>query len=87
MHVESRLNNSMPFIHPYCLSLDSIGNALYSFVINNWVQKIAATKTEPIIRFLIIQTELDKVLHQLRQYASVLREFNGLSNYITLSKL
>lgn len=87
-HIENALNQNAAFTHPYCLALDSIGNCLYGFVVNNsGVRKIAPTKTQPIPLYTVVDTELMNILQQLRRYASALSDFNGLFHYVALSKL
>lgn len=85
--VEAQLNENGSLVHPYCLALDSIGNALYSFVTNKCVSKHIVTGEKRIIQYTANANELDEILHQLQQYASVLKNFNGLSNYRINAKL
>lgn len=87
MHVEDRLNGKSAFVHPYCLSLDSIGNALFSLVTNKCITKQTITGGKPPVQYTVELQELDKVLHQLRRYCSALTQLNGLSNYVISAKL
>lgn len=87
MHVEARLNSNAAFVHPYCLSLDSIGNALYSLVTNKCITKQTTTNGRPSVQYTINLKELDEVSHHLRRYCSVLTHLNGLSNYAVNAKL
>lgn len=87
MHVEARLNGKTAFVHPYCLSLDSIGNALYSLVANKCITKQTITGGKPSVQYTVNLQELDTVLHNLRRYCSVLTHLNGLSNYVISAKL
>lgn len=87
-HIEIGLNRNTAFIHPYCLALDSISNCLYSFVVNkSGVRKMSATEARPVALYTIVDTELKDTLHQLRRYAPVLRNLNGLCHYVAVSKL
>lgn len=85
--VEAQLNENSKLIHPYCLALDSIGNALYSLVTNKCVSKQIITGEKRIVQYTVNANELDEILHELQQYSSVLKDFNGLSNYRTNAKL
>lgn len=85
--VEIRLNESSQLVHPYCLALDSIGNALYSLVTNKCVTKQIVTGEKRIVQYTANADQLDEILHQLQQYSSVLKDFNGLSNYRINAKL
>lgn len=85
--VEERLNANATLVHPYCLSLDTIGNALNSLIANKCVVKQTVTGLKPTIQYIAEFNELQQIHHQLQLYASVLREFNGLSNYKANAKL
>lgn len=85
MHVETRLNANTAYVHPYCLSLDSIGNALYSLATNKCVTKQTLADNKP--QYTAHLEELDQISRRLRRYCSVLRRFNGLGNYLINAKL
>lgn len=85
--VEIKLNENDKLIHPYCLALDSIGNALYSLVLNKCVSKQIITGEKRIVQYTANANQLDKIFHQLQQYSSALKDFNGLSNYKIYAKL
>lgn len=90
MHVEARLNGSAGFAHPYCLSLDSIGNALYSLVTNKCITKQTmdgGRNGKPAVQYTVNSVELDRVSHHLRRYCSILKHLNGLTNFVISSKL
>lgn len=87
MHVEARLNANAAFVHPYCLSLDSIGNALFSLVTNKCVTKQTIAGGKPATRYTAHLNELDRISGHLRRYCSALKQFHGLSNYLMNSKL
>lgn len=90
MHVEAHLNGGAGFAHPYCLSLDSIGNALYSLVTNKCITKQTiggGGDGKPTVQYTVNSVELDQVSHHLRRYCSILKHFNGLTNYVMSSKL
>lgn len=80
-HIEVRLNANAGLVHPYCLSLDTIGNAMFSLVTNKCITKQTVTGTKPIVQYITNHNELSDVFNHLRRYSSVFREFNGLSNY------
>lgn len=86
-HVELQLNENSKLVHPYCLALDSIGNALYSLVTNKCVSKEIVSSEKRIVQYTVDADKLDEILHQLQQYSSVLKDFNGLSNYKINAKL
>lgn len=85
--VETRLNTNAALVHPFCLSLDTIGNALYSLVANKSVTKQTITGEKLIVQYTANPNELHQVLHHLQLYSSALTEFNGLSNYRISAKL
>ena len=85
--VEIELNENNKLVHPYCLALDSIGNALYSLVTNNCVSKKIISGEKRVVQYTAIAKQLDEILHQLQHYSSVLKDFNGLSNYKINAKL
>lgn len=85
--VEAQLNENSKLVHPYCLALDSIGNALYSLVTNKCVLKQIITGEKRVVQYTANTNELDEILHQLQQYSSALKDFNGLSNYKINAKL
>lgn len=87
MHVESRLKANTAYVHPYCLSLDTIGNALHSLVSNKYVEKQVSNGNKPIIQYIAHLNELDQLERRLRRYCSALKSFNGLSNYMIHAKL
>lgn len=87
MHVEARLNGGASFAHPYCLSLDSIGNAVYSLVANNSITKQRNVDGKSGIQYMINSNELDNVAQKLHRYCSVLLQFNALCNYGVSAKL
>lgn len=86
-HVEVQLNENAPFVHPYCLSLDSIGNALYALVINQCCTKQVAAGEKRIVQYTANVEKLNEILNRLQRYASILKDFNGLSNYRINAKL
>lgn len=85
--VEVQLNENTTFVHPYCLSLDSIGNALYSLVTNKCVAKEIVTGEKRVVQYTADAKKLGEILHKLQQYAAVLKDFNGLNNYRINAKL
>lgn len=88
MRVEARLNASTSFVHPYCLSLDSIGNALYSLVANKCIIKQTITNDgKSLVRYTVNSQELDGVSQHIRRYCSALTHLNGLSNCTISAKL
>lgn len=87
-HVEQRLNGNAAFVHPYCLSLDSIANALHSLVANGCLIKETVTNTNNrIVQFSSIGNALDQMFYDLHKYCSGLKQFNGLANYLLQSKM
>lgn len=86
-HVEVQLNAHSKLIHPYCLALDSIGNTLYALVTNKCVSKQIANGEKRIVQYTANAQQLDEILHRLQQCSSVLKDFNGLSNYKINAKL
>lgn len=84
MHVELRLNEKAAFVHPYCLSLDSITNALYSLVTNKYITKLTVAN---VVQYTVNFDELDQLSRYFQRLCSVLRCFNGLRNYDNRSKL
>lgn len=88
MHVENRLNANAPFVHPYCLSLDSIANALHSLVANNSIVKQSVTKQNvTATEFNLIADIFNRMSRDLQKYCSHLTHFNGLGNYLLQSKI
>lgn len=88
MHVENRLNANAAFVHPYCLSLDSIANAMHSLIANNCLTKIVTVLNDKtVISYNVNSSELDHLSSHLHRYCSVLRHFNGLANYLIVSKM
>lgn len=87
MHVESRLNARAMYVHPLSLSLESIGSALQSFVAIKCVTKHTIAGDKPTTHYIAELNELESILLYLRRYCSVLKQFNGLSNYAINSKL
>ncbi|XP_031637359.1 dihydroxyacetone phosphate acyltransferase [Contarinia nasturtii] len=84
MYVEARLNGNAEFVHPYCLSLDSISNALHSLVANNCVTKKTITNA---VQYTVNLDAINQLDDNLRRLCSILRHFNGLSNYNSRAKL
>lgn len=87
MMVEERLNATASFVHPYCLALDSIGNALNSFVSMGCIAKRTNGNGRASTQYTVDTTEFKPIFEQLERYCSVLGHFNALSNYLLLSKL
>lgn len=81
-------------VHPYCLSLDSIGNALQSFVAQNFIGKINVIKDKhqqqspPIVMYSVNDVvKLESLRNCLLKYCSMFNHFNILSNYLCLAKM
>lgn len=87
MTVEKRLDARAAYVHPYCLSLDSISNALNTLISNTCISKQIITTERTVIQYIVEMNKLMDVFHHLESYCSVLKGFNGLSNYLSLSKL
>lgn len=87
MHVEARLNANTASVHPYCLSLDSIGNVLYSLLANKCVVKQTVAGIKPNVHYVTEAKELDQLSQHLRRYCSAFTGFNALSNYAINAKL
>lgn len=87
MKVEERLNATTSFVHPYCLALDSIGNALNSFISMGCIAKRTNGNGRASIQYIVDSAELKPIFEQLERYCAVLEHFNALSNYLLLSKL
>lgn len=87
MTIENRLNDMHRFVHPYCLSLDCIGNALQSFVSNGIIVKMQATKDKPTVMYSTKIAEMEMLRVYLHRYCSIFNHFNVLSNYLCLAKM
>lgn len=87
MNVEKRLDTSAAYIHPYCLSLDSISNALNTLISMKCISKQVITSERTVVQYIAEINELLDVFRHIKSYCSVLVQFNGLSNYLSLSKL
>lgn len=85
--VEERLNAAAQFVHPYCLSLDSIGNALNSFVSLGCITRQFGSNGRADTRYIVDSNSMKTLFEQFNDYCTILRQFNALSNYILLSKL
>lgn len=87
MHVESHLNTSTAPVHPYCLSLDSIANVLYSLQTNKCLSKQTIAEPKPSIQYEANTNELDQIFLYLQRCCFVLKDFNALRNYFVNAKL
>lgn len=85
--VEQRLNSGLEFVHPYCLSLDSIGNALSSLVANKCITKQTIAGDKVIVKYTVVFNELNEIAQHLQNYGSVLKGYHALSNYVISAKL
>lgn len=85
-HVENKLeNNSSTFIHPICLCLDTISNALHSFVSNKYVQK--TYQTTGGAKFTPNCQQIDLLQHYLQKYCRSFQKFYFTPDNIVSAKL
>lgn len=85
--VEHKIHNSMfQFIHPVCLSLDSISNALNSFVLNNYVIKNAA-RANGKTQYSANRDNVENLQQYLAKYCNILGKFDFFSDYCLPAKL
>lgn len=85
--VEKRLNATVQYVHPFCLSLDSIGNALNAFISLGCIARRLGSNGRAGTQYTIDRDKMKQLFEQLNGYCSVLRQFNALSNYLLLAKL
>lgn len=89
MHAEAQLNANANFMHPYLLSLDSIANALHSFVTNKYlIKKSALINNNTVFNYHVNSIDsVNELFNHLHDYCNNLRQFNGLANYLIFSKM
>lgn len=87
-NVEAKINASSNYTHPYCLSLDALQNALYSFVAQHYLMKKSALiDNKTVINYYHANSTVHVLYNHLHDYCSVLQQFNGLANYSIFSKM
>lgn len=88
MFVENQLNTNANYVHPYCLSLDTIANAMHALVTNHCLVKQSAfINNKTVITFKSNPNELNEFGKHLQRYCVGLKQFNGLSTYLLISKM